>query len=42
MYVCVCMCVGGGAGGDIPAVGMGSDFELRDLLKPRLSPAQPH
>ena len=29
-------------GGDNLAVGMGSDFDLRDLLKPRLSPALPH
>ena len=29
-------------GGHNLAVGMGSDFGLRDLLKPHLSPALPH
>ena len=29
-------------GGHNLAVGMGSDFDLRDLLKPHLSPALPH
>lgn len=29
-------------GGQNLAVGMGSDFDLRDLLKPHLSPALPH
>ena len=36
------VCVWGGGGrGHIPAVGMRSDFELRDLLKPHFSPALP-
>ena len=29
-------------GGQNLAVGMGSDFDLRDLLKPHLLPALPH
>ena len=29
-------------GGHNLAVGMGSDFDLHDLLKPHLSPALPH